>query len=300
VTQLDQAQDQNQRLRGEIKLLQNEINSNKTLIERYQKEIRILEQIRETKGGQGEIAITTHEMSELLNEMRRLRQELERSIKVQNELQAKLDENLRQCRAPREIRFSGRGGVSYPDLRLIDGLGLDTSENISMSTIIDDRRSRPIGSSTDALNRHSEYEHQSLGKRYIIGELEDHERLRRLIADIKIELSQIQLKLKEKMRSKTDTNDLAWLERRSATLTQCLQRLEESYNLIEHYWKAHLPIKNKFEEHSFVDRRLADDYKELQSTNTKVLQESQQLRQKYNEQSAQMEQVLSHLTSDRH
>ena len=86
--------------------------------------------------------IRTSEMSELLEEMRRLRQDLERSISKQNELQMKLDENLRQSRAPREFTFSGRG-VSYGELRLIDG-----TETL---TINDEKRSRPLGSSTTEL-----------------------------------------------------------------------------------------------------------------------------------------------------
>jgi hypothetical protein len=85
-------------------------------------------------------------MSELLDEMRRLRHDLERSINKQNELQAKLDENLRLSRSPREFTFSGRG-VSYPDLRIIDASGLVGTENISFTTITDDKRSRPVGSS---------------------------------------------------------------------------------------------------------------------------------------------------------
>jgi hypothetical protein len=92
------------------------------------------------------MSIRTSEMSELLDEMRRLRHDLERSINKQNELQAKLDENLRLSRSPREFTFSGRG-VSYPDLRIIDASGLVGTENISFTTITDDKRSRPVGSS---------------------------------------------------------------------------------------------------------------------------------------------------------
>ncbi len=94
-------------------------------------------------GGTGEMSIRTSEMSELLEEMRRLRHDLQRSINKQNELQAKLDEHLRQSRTPREFTFSGRG-VSYPDLRIIDASGLVGSENLSFT---DEKRSRPLGSS---------------------------------------------------------------------------------------------------------------------------------------------------------
>lgn len=37
---------------------------------------------------------------------------------------------------------------------------------------------------------------------YIVGELENHENLRLLIADIKIELKAIEVKINEKLRSK--------------------------------------------------------------------------------------------------
>jgi len=89
-------------------------------------------------------------MSELLEEMRRLRRDLERSINKQNELQAKLEENIRSSRTPREFTFSGRG-VSYPDLRIIDGSGLIGSENLTFTNITDEKRSRPVGSSTTEL-----------------------------------------------------------------------------------------------------------------------------------------------------
>jgi hypothetical protein len=88
--------------------------------------------------------VRTSEMSELLEEMRRLRHDLQQSINKQKELQAKLDENIRLSRTPREFTFSGRG-VSYPDLRLIDASGSIGGENISFT---DGSRSRPGGSST--------------------------------------------------------------------------------------------------------------------------------------------------------
>lgn len=103
-------------------------------------------------GGRGEMLIRTSEMSELLEEMRRLRQDLERSISKQNELQLKLDENLRQARLPREFTFSGRG-ISYPDLRLVEGEGRTGSEHHSVTTVIDEKRSRPLGSSTTELGK---------------------------------------------------------------------------------------------------------------------------------------------------
>ncbi len=93
------------------------------------------------------MSVRTSEMSELLEEMRRLRHDLERSINKQNELQMRLDENIRLSRAPREFTFSGRG-VSYPDLRIIDGSGLVGTENLSFTSMTDEKRSRPLGAST--------------------------------------------------------------------------------------------------------------------------------------------------------
>lgn len=100
-------------------------------------------------GSSGEMSIRTSEMAELLEEMRRLRRDLERSINKQNELQAKLDENIRLGRTPREFTFSGRG-VSYPDLRLTEGTGLISNE---MITSKEDQRSRPLGSSTTEIGK---------------------------------------------------------------------------------------------------------------------------------------------------
>ena len=98
------------------------------------------------------MTIRTSEMSELLEEMRRLRHDLERSIRKQNELQAKLDENIRFSRAARGFSFEGRG-VSYPDLRLTDGSGPIDSENLSLTSITDEKRSRPLGSSTTKIGK---------------------------------------------------------------------------------------------------------------------------------------------------
>ncbi|CAF3007440.1 unnamed protein product [Rotaria sp. Silwood2] len=295
-TQLEQAQDQNQRLQAEIKLLQNEMNNKKDLIDHFEKQINLLEkQISSRDGGTGEMTIRTSEMSELLEEMRRLRHDLERSIQKQNELQAKLDENIRLSRTAREFSFSGRG-VSYPDLRIIDGTGSIGAENISLISMTDEKRSRPLGSSTTEL----EPEQINRGKKYIVGELENHENLRRLIADIKIELKALEVKLKEKLRSKFTSSmtepSTEWLEQRLNSLNQCLTRLEQTYRLIESYWPAFLPIKNSYDEHQFNDPRLADENKELRISQTKYIQELQNLRQKYKEQSAYMDQILAQLT----
>ncbi|CAF2221594.1 unnamed protein product [Rotaria magnacalcarata] len=294
-TQLDQAQDQNQRLHGEIKLLYNEINSKKDLIDHYEKQISLLEkQISHRDGGKGEMTIRTSEMSELLEEMRRLRHDLERSIQKQNELQAKLDENIRVNQTKREFTFSGHG-VSYPDLRIIDASGSVGAESISFTSITDEKRARPVGSSTTEL---------VLGKMYIVGELENHENLRRLMADIKIELNALEVKMKEKLRSKFTSSitepSIEWLEHRLNSLNQCLIHFEQAYQFIESYWKAYLPVKNSYDEHPFNDPRLVNENKELRISQSKYMQELQSLRQKYKEQSVYMDQVLSQLTKANH
>ncbi|CAF4265019.1 unnamed protein product, partial [Adineta steineri] len=77
--QLDQAQDQNHRLHNEIKLLQNELTNKVQLINHYEKQISLLEkQINSRGSGTTGISIQTNDLSELLEEMRRLRQDLER------------------------------------------------------------------------------------------------------------------------------------------------------------------------------------------------------------------------------
>lgn len=134
--------------------LQNEISNKRDLIEHYEKQISLLEKQISSRGmnmnlkrksvneiyldrGTGDMTVRTSEMSELLEEMRRLRFDLQQSINKQHELQAKLDENIRLSRTPREFTFSGRG-VSYPDLRLVDTTGLVHAETI---TILDEKRS---------------------------------------------------------------------------------------------------------------------------------------------------------------
>lgn len=102
-----------------------------------------------------EIVIRSGELSQLLEEMRLLRRDLERSFQKQNELQMKLEENIRQSQSPREFTFSGRG-VSYPDLRLTDTSTLMPPENLSRSSPIYSKRSRPVGSSSTEFD-HYEY-----------------------------------------------------------------------------------------------------------------------------------------------
>jgi hypothetical protein len=83
--------------------------------------------------------------------MRLLRRDLERSLQKQNELQAKLDENIRQSQSPREFTFTGRG-VSYPDLRVTDGSGFLGPETLSLSSNINGKYSRPFASSSTELD----------------------------------------------------------------------------------------------------------------------------------------------------
>lgn len=171
------------------------------------------------------MVIRTSELSQLLEEMRLLRRDLERSLQKQNELQSKLDENIRQSLSPREFTFSGRG-VSYPDLRLI------STENLFIPSIIDEKRTRPVGASITNLDdieyptlSTREIEQRSMKakkkylfiqifyffsfpievplKSYAIGEVRTHDELRRLIADIKFDLKAMGPDLKDASRSKS-------------------------------------------------------------------------------------------------
>lgn len=115
---------------------------------------------------------------------------------------------------------------------------------------------------------------------YIVGEVESHEAVRKLINDIRIELKALEVKLKEKLRSKFVSKPIRnirmmingsfqtsaltepsveWLEHRLKTLTLCLRRLEETEQFIESYWKANLPVKNSYDEHPFNDPRLVHE-----------------------------------------
>ena len=95
--------------------------------------------------------IRSSELSQLLEEMRLLRRDLERSLQKQNELQAKLDENIRQSQSPREFTFTGRG-VSYPDLRVTDGSGFLGPETVSLSSNLNGKYSKPLASSSTELD----------------------------------------------------------------------------------------------------------------------------------------------------
>jgi hypothetical protein len=181
--------------------------------------------------GQGEMSVRTSEMSELLDEMRRLRHELERSINKQNELQTKLDENIRQTRTPREFTFSGRG-VSYSDVRLVDASGSFVDEHQHLSTnMSDEKRSRPLGSSTTELGRNDarldvhcrcarldiertrsstdcarardrSHEHaDDVRQVYVVADVDQHEQVCRAIVDAKHQLKSIEMCVNEQLRT---------------------------------------------------------------------------------------------------
>lgn len=146
------------RLRVANEPLQRQISQIEPLLERYRNQISIFEtqvdgsDVRSSRTRTNEVAIERIDISRLLDEMRLLRQNLELSINKQNELQIRLDENLRQSRTPREFTFSGRG-VSYPDLRLVEGGGALGTDNISFATISNEARVRPQGLSATELDR---------------------------------------------------------------------------------------------------------------------------------------------------
>lgn len=134
--------------------MKKKLDQHEDLLNHYKHEISILEaRLTQPDGSSGStaenISIRRIDLAELLEEMRQLRRNLEISINKQNELQLKLDENLRQSRTPREFTFSGRG-VSYPDLRLSEGSGSFNVDDLPPLTMSDERRSRPAGlSATD-------------------------------------------------------------------------------------------------------------------------------------------------------
>ena len=146
------------RLRAANEQLQRQISQNESLLERYRNQISILE--AQVNGSDGrpsrtranEVAIERIDVSRLLEEMRLLRQHLELSINKQNELQIRLDENLRQSRTPREFTFSGRG-VSYPDLRLVEGGGALGTDSVPFATLSNEARVRPLGVPSTDLDR---------------------------------------------------------------------------------------------------------------------------------------------------
>ncbi|CAF0739616.1 unnamed protein product [Rotaria sp. Silwood1] len=267
--QFDQSEEKNQRLnneiqrlKDEIKRLKDEVKRNESVIDHYKTQITILERKPVMDDNDtSEISIRKNELSQLLQEMRLLRRDLERSIEKQKELQARLDDNIRQSRSPRSFTFSGRG-VSYPDLRVLDASGVVGAENLSSSIMIDEKFSKPIASSTSELEQ-VEYAQQSFEeivprismRQYIVGESKIHDDLRRLIQDIRIDLKALAPHLQDQLRSKTDTAIRSLEEH----LNQLDKRLTHVLDLIETYWKADLPEKNQYNEHIFIDHRLMEE-----------------------------------------
>ncbi|CAF0729572.1 unnamed protein product [Rotaria sordida] len=297
--EIKRSNDEIKRSKDEIKRLQDEIERNESVIEHYKTQISILERKTFiTDSDTSEIAIRKSELSQLLEEMRLLRRDLERSIEKQKQLQAKLDENIRQSQSPREFKFSGHG-VSYPDLRVIGTSSSVGAENLSSSFVIDEQLSRPVGSSTIELE-HIEYSQQSAEelvpripiRSYIVGELKTHDDLRRLIQDIKFDLKAVLPELKDQLRSRTNSSTRSLEER----LNQLDGRLTHALDLIETYWKADLPEKNKYNEHIFIDHRLIEENKRLLFNQRKYIQDLRFLKQKYREQSNYLEQLLAQLT----
>lgn len=137
------------RLAAEIANLKDDLKRCESMRDHYKLQLDILERSIGGDGGnnKSKIAMGENDLAQLLEAMRLLRHDLELSMEKQKELQFKLEETLRQSRTPREFTFSGRG-VSYSDLHIIDASGFAGAENISSSTLLEDCRMKPGGSST--------------------------------------------------------------------------------------------------------------------------------------------------------
>ncbi|CAF4440238.1 unnamed protein product, partial [Rotaria magnacalcarata] len=300
----EKVEDNNQQLTVEIKRLQQEIERGESTKSHYKSEFEILERKLHNSGkNTTEIAVGKSELAQLLEAIRLLRLDLEVSMEKQKELQTRLDESLRRSRTPREFTFSGRG-VSYPDLRILDASGLVGAENTSSSTMIDEHRIRPIGSSSVEFDQ-AEFRQQYAGEteqripiqRYIIGEIQAHNELRQLIQDIKFDLKAIFPELKEKLSEKMNSSftelTIRSFEERFRSIDE---RLTHILDLIEAYWQDDLPERNQYNEHIFVDYRLAEENKRLLWHQKKYVQDIQTLKQKYREQSSYSDQLLTQLT----
>ncbi|CAF4323455.1 unnamed protein product, partial [Rotaria magnacalcarata] len=280
----EKVEDNNQQLTVEIKRLQQEIERGESTKSHYKSEFEILERKLHNSGkNTTEIAVGKSELAQLLEAIRLLRLDLEPT--------------------PREFTFSGRG-VSYPDLRILDASGLVGAENTSSSTMIDEHRIRPIGSSSVEFDQ-AEFRQQYAGEteqripiqRYIIGEIQAHNELRQLIQDIKFDLKAIFPELKEKLSEKMNSSftelTIRSFEERFRSIDE---RLTHILDLIEAYWQDDLPERNQYNEHIFVDYRLAEENKRLLWHQKKYVQDIQTLKQKYREQSSYSDQLLTQLT----
>ena len=187
------------------------------------------------------------ESSQLVEEMRRLHRELELNMTRQDQLQLRLEENIRESRAPRTFTFSGHGS-SQVDLRVTDEFSKTSTTNVMHSGTMHERRSRSAGLSSTELDA-TDYRQQSTGRtsvlrdhffffptpqqrvsmigrlqRYVVGDVNDHDKLRRKIQDIKFDYKEIASGIASDVRSRqvcdlTDWSDarLAMAKKRSRT-----------------------------------------------------------------------------------
>ncbi|UJR33445.1 hypothetical protein I4U23_020890 [Adineta vaga] len=290
---------ENRKLRLEKNQLESENQRYQSLIEHYTTQIDILERkIHANNNDKTEMVIRTSELSVLLEEMRHLRHDLEQSIIKQNELQAKLDENIRQSRSPRSFKFSGHG-VSYPDLQVIDASGLVGTEQLlsSSSTIVDDQRSRLVVSS-EANVGNVDISHRRAMKQYVVGEVKFHNDLRQIIEGIKFDMKTVaqQLQARLQSRSSSSTNDASLVE----LLTSFDEHLIRALDLIETYRQANLPENDGRGEYQFSDHRLIEENENLMSQQRKYLQLIQHLKDKHKQDAKYIDQLLVQITSNQH
>lgn len=308
IEQMKPQSEENPRLQNEIKRLEAELERSKTLSGRPISTQFDEHERRRAPAGENdtsEVVIRRTDLAQLLEEIRLLRRDLERSLQKQNELQSKLDENLRQSQSPREFTFSGRG-VSYPDLRLIENANLFPQETHSLSTSHYSNRSRPVGSSSNELDRidysHSsprETEQRTIMKSYVVGDIRTHNELDQLIKEIKLDFKAINSELKQKLRSRTNSTDIP-----SRSIDEHLisldERLTRAIDLLQTYEITDLPEKNKDGQRLPFDLRLEDEIQRLRAAQRKYIQDIQILKQKNREQTNYLDQLLTQLTSDLH
>ncbi|CAF0728447.1 unnamed protein product [Adineta ricciae] len=310
ISKLRQFEEQNRRLHDDNESLHNELKRCKSTVGHYTNRIDELEQrLVGNNTSTGETVIRTSDLSQLIDEIRHLRRELEQNIIKQNELQAKLDENIRQSRSPRSFKFSGHG-ISYPDHQFIDASGLMGTENVlsSSSTIVDEQRSRIVPSSVADLEK-IEISHQfergiqtefSISyyhdlpsilaiRPYVVGEIKIHNELRRTMEDIKFDVKATASEL----HNSQGTTSRQPLEER---LNSFDERLIHALDLIETYCQTHLPEKDERSENPFIDQRLIEENKNLFLQQRKYLQIIQHLKEKYKQHSEYIDQLLAQIT----
>ncbi|CAF1017675.1 unnamed protein product [Adineta ricciae] len=292
IGKLQQFEEQNRRLLDDNEDLRNELKRCKSTVEHYISRNDALEQrLPGNQTSTGETVIRTSDLSQLIDEIRHLRRELERNISKQNELQAKLDENIRQSRSPRSFKFSGHG-ISYPDHQVIDASGLIGAENVlsSSSTIVDEQRSRMVPSSvTDLENIEISHQFERAIRPYVVGEVKIHNELRRTMEDIKFDVKATASEL----HNSQGTTSRQPLEER---LNSFDERLIHALDLIETYHQTHLPEKDERSENPFIDQRLIEENKNLFLQQRKYLQIIQHLKEKYKQHSEYIDKLLAQIT----